>query len=177
MGTHISEDVLNDWHNRTVISVSNLHWVDANNTMLDCSVLFEELEPLGAIPFTTCDSADTHHGRLIWERALRGDYGKIAPFIKPTPEEQRARMPNLEKWRVDTIIDLELGLRDKINAAIDKWPEPKRTISKNKFKSVTNFSRLDPLFDDVGADPEVGKTPEDIDAMWAAGAALPPSLT
>ncbi|OAE43913.1 hypothetical protein [Brucella intermedia] len=99
------------------------------------------------------------------------------PAIEPTPEEKRAMMPKLEKWRVDTVIDLETGLRDKINAAIATWPDPKRTIAKNKLASVSVFDRLDPLFDELGAEPEVGKTPDDIDNMWTAGAALPPALT
>ncbi|MRN67962.1 hypothetical protein [Brucella sp. 10RB9213] len=94
----------------------------------------------------------------------------------PTPEERRAMMRPLEKWRVDTIIDLEPGLRDKINAVIARWPDPKRTIAKNKLASVTEFYRIDPLFDELGSEAEIGKSPDDIDAMWADGAALPPAL-
>lgn len=173
----IPVNVLADYKSRTVVEVVNPRWMNAARTMFDADILFEELTQMGHIPFTATANADTAHGVEIWENGIAGDYGPIAEYVPLSVEEQRTRMPNLEKWRVDTIIDLEPGLRDKINAAIDKWPEPKRTIAKNKFKSVTSFSRLDGLFDDVGSDPEVGKTPEDIDAMWAAGAALPPSLT
>lgn len=169
--------ILADYKSRTVVEVLNPRWVNADHTMFDADILFEQLAPMGHIPFTAVPDADTDHGMKIWEKGIAGDYGPIAEYVPLSVEEQRTRMPNLEKWRVDTVIDLEPGLRDKINAAIDKWPEPKRTIAKNKFKSVISFSRLDGLFDDVGSDPEVGKTPEDIDAMWAAGAALPPSLT
>lgn len=172
----IPVDILADYKARTIVEVLNPRWMNADHTMFDADILFEELTPMGHIPFTATPNADTAHGVEIWEKGLAGDYGPVAEYVPPSIEEQRARMPNLEKWRVDTIIDLEPGLRDKINAAIDKWPEPKRTIATNKFKSVTSFSRLDGLFDDVGADPEVGKTPEDIDALWAAGAALPPAL-
>ncbi|EFM61770.1 Hypothetical protein BROD_2238 [Brucella sp. NF 2653] len=111
----------------------------------------------------------------MFQQWIKENNPTITPYSpppKPTPEQQRAMLPDLEKWRVDTIIDLEPGLRDKIDAAIDKWPEPKRTIAKNKLKSVTNFRRTDPLFDDIGADPDVGKSPEDIDTMWLAGASL-----
>lgn len=169
--------VLVDFKSRTVVEVRNPRWVNANHTMFDADILFQELSPMGHVPFTATAEADTNHGAEIWSNALAGNYGDIAEYAPPTIEEQRARMPNLEKWRVDTIIDLEPGLREKINAAIDTWPEPKRTISMNKFKSVTSFSRLDPLFDDVGVDPTVGKTPTDIDSMWSAGASLPPAIT
>jgi hypothetical protein len=94
------------------------------------------------------------------------------PPPEPTPEEIRAAMPPLAKWRVDTVIDLEPGLRDKINAAIEAMPEPNRTISKNKLASVTEFIRTDPLFELIGGDPSIGKSPEDIDAMWQAALAL-----
>lgn len=99
----------------------------------------------------------------------------ILPYEEPAElpiEEKRALMPMLERWRVNTIIDLEQGLREKINAAIEAMPEPQRTISKNKLADVQLFSRLDPLFELIGRAPEVGKTPEDIDAMWEAGITL-----
>lgn len=88
----------------------------------------------------------------------------------PTPEQQRAMLPDLEKWRVDSIIDLTTGLRDQINAAIDGLEEPTRTVSRNKLQSVAMFSRADPLFSTIGA--AVGLTDEQIDAMWTAAASL-----
>ncbi|HHV66615.1 MAG TPA: hypothetical protein GXX48_03065 [Ochrobactrum intermedium] len=160
-----------------ILSVTNLNWVDAEQTKFDAVVEFEEL---GIVPYTASPDSTSDYGQEIWANGIAGEYGDIADYEEPqplTPEELRKMMPKLEKWRVDTVIDLETGLRDKINAAIAKWPDPKRTIAKNKLASVTVFDRLDPLFDELGAEPEVGKTPDDIDAMWAAGAALPPALT
>ncbi|MDL2332452.1 hypothetical protein [Brucella inopinata] len=159
-----------------IIDVTGLKWLNPDHTLLGGQVVTDKM---GIIPICIHDEYDTPEGQKLWNDAIAGRYGPIFDYTappEPTPEERRAMMPDLEKWRVDTIIDLEPGLREKIDAAIDKWPEPKRTIGKNKFKSVTNFSRRDPLFDDVGSDKDVGKTPDDIDAMWAAGAALPPSL-
>lgn len=46
--------------------------------------------------------------------------------------------------------------------------DPQRTISRNKLSDVQMFSRTDPLFDLIGSDPTIGKSPEDIDAMWEA---------
>lgn len=172
MTEDVTTSTLTDYRNRTVVSVSKLRWRDQEHKALDCEVLFEELTGFGPIPFATNSDADTRHGREIWENALKGEYGKIGEFVPPTPEELRQDMPPLQKWRVDTIIDLEPGLRDKINNAIDKMPEPTRTVSKNKLSSVIEFYRTDPLFELIGSDPSIGKTPDDIDAMWQAALAL-----
>lgn len=95
------------------------------------------------------------------------------PYIAPpTPEEIRANMPPLARWRFNTMIDRETGLRDKINAAIEELPEQQRTIARNKLADVVDFIRIDTLFDLLGAHPDIGKTPEDIDTMWWGGLAL-----
>lgn len=158
-----------------ILEVIELQWANPEHTVLNGRVIAAQY---GEVPICIRNGYDTPEGQKLWDDAIAGEHGPILDYMPPdpTPEEKRAMMPDLEKWRVDTVIDLEHGLREKIDAAIDKWSEPKRTISKNKFKSVTSFRRIDPLFDDAGADPEVGKTPEDIDAMWAAGAALPLAL-
>lgn len=89
-----------------------------------------------------------------------------------TKAEIRAAMPDLERWRVNTVIDLTPALRGKIDAAIEAKQEPLRTISRNKLAHVSNFSRSDPLFDLIGGDPAIGLTPDVIDMMWLQGAAL-----
>lgn len=95
------------------------------------------------------------------------------PYIAPpTPEEIRASMPPLARWRFNTMIDSEAGLRDKINAAIEELPEQQRTIARNKLADVQDYIRIDPLFDFLGAHPAIGKTADEIDTMWAAGLAL-----
>ncbi|WP_420959371.1 hypothetical protein [Brucella sp. IR073] len=128
---------------------------------------------LGWVPFTALVSDIEPFGAELYYFLLgRSDVAPYVPPPPPTPDELRAAMPPLQKWRVDTIIDLEPGLREKINAAIEAMDEPNRTISKNKLASVTEFLRTDPLFELIGGDPSIGKTPEDIDAMWQAALAL-----
>lgn len=97
----------------------------------------------------------------------------IDQLVEITAQERREAMPPLVRWRLNTIIDLEVGLRDKINAAIAEMPDPARTIARNKLADVLDFVRVDSLLDQLGAHPTIGKTPEDIDVMWMAGHALP----
>lgn len=88
----------------------------------------------------------------------------------PTPEGLRAQMPKLAKWRVFAAINLVPGLREKIDAAIERMPEPAKTINRSKFDNVVELDRLDPLFDLIGGDEEIGFSRDDIDLMWMQAA-------
>ncbi|MER8619161.1 hypothetical protein NKG99_20375 [Mesorhizobium sp. M1409] len=83
----IPQEVLIDYQNRTVVSVANLRWANAQHTMLDADVLFAELEALGPVPFSTTADADTAHGREVWDKANAGDYGPIAAFSVPLNQQ------------------------------------------------------------------------------------------
>lgn len=152
--------------------VENARWHDADHFSITCDVT---VEGMGVMPYSVGHRTDTPYGIKLWQEFQDGVHGPIAPYVappEPSIEEKRAMMPDLERWRVNTIIDLEPGLREKIDAAIDAMEEPQRTISRNKLAHVQFFSRMDPLFELIGSIPEIGKTPEDIDAMWAQGASL-----
>lgn len=156
--------------NIQIIEAKNPVWRNIERTLVDVEVRFSHFPEWA--PFTAMDGSGEEHTQEVWDRVIAGEFGEIAEYIPPTPEQMRANMPDLERWRVNTIIDLEPGLREKIDTAIDAMPEPQRTISKNKLADVQMFSRTDPLFDLIGNDPSIGKTPEDIDAMWQAAAEL-----
>ncbi len=155
-----------------IIDVIGLRWLDPAHTILGGQVITSDI---GVIPICLNEAYDTPEGQEIWDDALAGKYVPIFEYVappEPAPEERRAMMPDLERWRVNTIIDLEPGLRKKITSAIDAMPEPQRTISKNKLADVQMFLRMDHLFELIGSDPTIGKSPDDIDAMWLAGLAL-----
>ncbi len=127
----------------------------------------EEIDayPDGTIEVPLKPSADH-----IWQN---GSWVYIAPPM-PTPEELRALMPPLEKWRFDTIIDSRPGLREKIETAIDRNISDllQRVTVRNKFRSVTQFSRLDPMFPFLASDPDINISDLEIDEMWRQGLAL-----
>lgn len=153
----------------TTEKVTDLRWLTPEKTVLGGTITNDAGQ---ARPICVHADYDTEQGREIWETAIKGDYGKIAAFVAPSPTELRSHMPALEKWRVDTMIDLVPGLRKKIEAAIDAWPEPKRTISRNKLKSAATFTRLDPIFADLSATSSVGISDDVLDAMWKRAAAF-----
>lgn len=155
-----------------ITKVENARWHDAEHFSITCDVT---VQGLGKMPFSVGHRTDTPYGIKLWQEFQDGIHGAIAPYIappEPSPAEKRALMPELERWRVNTVIDLEPGLREKINAAIDTMPEPQRTISKNKLADVQFFSRVDPLFEFIGNVPDIAKSPEDIDAMWEMATTL-----
>ena len=120
------------------------------------------------------DDMGNRHRAMIAEWEAVGN--EIEPYAEPilTPEEQRALMPPLEKWRFDTIIDSRPGLRDKIETAIERNISDllQRVTVRNKFRSVTQFSRLDPMFPFLASDPDININELEIDEMWRQGLAL-----
>ncbi len=128
--------------------------------------------PLEAIEITDENWLEfiNNAGRRRW------DGGKVVEYTPPGPtaEEQRALMHPLEKWRFDTIIDSRPGLRDKIETAIERnIPDLlQRATVRNKFRSVTQFSRLDPMFPFLASDPDINISDLEIDEMWRQGLAL-----
>ena len=140
------------------VYVLNVNITDGNGEAYDCAYVSRPDDAFGLNPIIR--DWLTENLSLV----------PVVPYAPPLETELRAAMPPLEKWRVDTIIDLRLGLRDAINAAIEAMPDPTRTINRNKLLSVTMFERADPLFDTVGA--SVGMTAAQIDELWTAAAAL-----
>lgn len=157
-------ELVNPWE---VQSITDLQWADAGNTVFTCKVVFKHMS--GVQPFAATAADTEAHCRDIFQRGVAGEWGAIHPFVPPTPEQVRANMPTLQKWRVEAIIDLH-NLRAPIDAAIDALPEPQRTTARSKRQYVTEFSRVDPLFSIIGQ--AVNKTPEEIDALWLEAATL-----
>ncbi len=158
-----------------IVTVVALRWLNAEHTLLGADVEFSHRT--GVDPMCINANYDTQLGRELWDEAMHGLHGEIAPYVPPpelTPEEQRALMPPLEKWRFDTIIDSRPGLRDKIETAIDRNISDllQRATLRNKFRSVTQFSRLDPMFPFLASDPDINISDLEIDEMWRQGLAL-----
>lgn len=76
---------------RNLKYANNPKWVDKAHTSIDLTVRFEEIDedlPFHATPFDV-----EEHGRDIFERAKKGEFGEIAEWTPPTTEQlaQRAR--------------------------------------------------------------------------------------
>lgn len=81
MENEIPMEVLADWQNRTVKSIKNPRWANAEKTIVEADVVFEELEALGPIPFACSADADTPHGLLVWDAiVVKKRHGDIKPY-------------------------------------------------------------------------------------------------
>lgn len=57
-------------------------FADAGHQMIDLMVLFHELEHLGHLPFTAHHTDPHDHGKDLYTRAMRGEFGLIKPFTE-----------------------------------------------------------------------------------------------
>ena len=61
--------------------VRTLKWADADHTMLECMVTFPHHN--AELPFTATATDNEDHGREIFERAVKGDFGIIDEYVAP----------------------------------------------------------------------------------------------
>lgn len=64
-------------------NVTNPKWANAENTMIDCEVTFDEI---GTVPFTA-NPLDTSNpsSKQIFDQCVAGDYGVVAEYVPPPP--------------------------------------------------------------------------------------------
>ncbi|OEI84348.1 hypothetical protein BR10RB9215_C11150 [Brucella sp. 10RB9215] len=145
--------------------VENPRWHDADHFSIVCDVT---VEGMGKLPYAVGHRTDTPYGMKLWRELQDGVHGPIAPYVPPpelTAAEKRAMMPTRtpREFR-DRLIDNNIMPED-VTAQINRISDPKlRAKALNAWEYPTEFSRLDPLIDEIGA--MFGLSPEDIDAMW-----------
>ena len=67
----------------TIEYVKNLKWCDAEHSMFDCIVKYEEFNeehPSGIAPIDPYA-----HIQEIWTKGIAGEYGVIAEYVPPPP--------------------------------------------------------------------------------------------
>jgi hypothetical protein len=70
---------------RTLIAGRNPKWADADNTVIELEVHFEENAGLGFLPFSCSADDTTYYGIDVFNRAVAGEFGEIATYIAPLP--------------------------------------------------------------------------------------------
>ena len=64
-----------------ILSASNPVWVREDQSMLNLTVEFVEL-PGEKLLFTASPDDVESHGQELWQRAISGEYGPIAPWVE-----------------------------------------------------------------------------------------------
>lgn len=155
---------------RTINTVRNVGWADAEHTALVCEVDFDELDD-EFVPFSTSAEADTEHGLEIWQRANAGDYGVIAEYVAPVPSTDPRDYP-LNKFQFESLV-LGVGLSlAVIETAINGLPIPAfdKAVSLSRLRNAETYNRDHPLVEQVRS--QINMSVADLDAAWLQAAAL-----
>jgi len=104
----IPQPVLQDYQTRTINDAKNPFYSNAENTSLDAEVLFNELLPLGYVPFTAREEAETIHEEQLWAWAHEGKYGPIGPYVAPPP------VPESAQWAAPLTTEAVIVLQQKV---------------------------------------------------------------
>ncbi|MBX8825237.1 hypothetical protein [Ochrobactrum sp. SFR4] len=144
-----------------IVKVVALRWLNAEHSLLGADVTFSHRG--GVDPMCVTGNYDTRLGRELWDEALYGLHGEIAPYVpppEPTPEEQRAQMPPISKRQLRltlvrngiSLSDLDAAILAMGDEAIIEWQD------------ASEYRRLHPLLNQVAT--HLSLTQEQVDAMW-----------
>lgn len=145
-------------------AVSDLHYTEHG---IACTVLFNDGV---TVPFHAMAADTMAYGKDIYERAVAGEFGPIAPFVPPSAEEVRRYMPPLSRLQF-FLVAMRLNIsKDEIRIAISKIADPHtKLVAEIEFDEAGSFNRLNSTFLMITEDR--GILPETIDAAWIAAAA------
>jgi hypothetical protein len=62
-------------------TASNPCWNDANKTSIQLTVKFTEFEEI--LPFTATPNDSMPYGVELYNRAVAGEFGEVAPYVAP----------------------------------------------------------------------------------------------
>lgn len=115
-------------------SVTNLRWANEARTAIDCTI---ETEEFGPIPFTASANDAEAHSKVIFERAINGDFGPISAFIRPPPIDPEPTVPDAVTPRQLKLALLATGKLDAVEAFVATEPREVQVSWQN----ATEFRR------------------------------------
>ncbi len=98
-----------------IVKVVALRWLNAEHSLLGADVTFSHRG--GVDPMCVTGNYDTQLGRELWDEAMEGLHGKIAPYVAPEPEPEPIlilpavtlweRMTEAEGEQVETVMQTQ----------------------------------------------------------------------
>ena len=105
---------------RTINNVRNPKWINAEHTLLNCEVDFDELDE-EYVEFTANPNDIEEHGKQIYADCVAGNYGEIEEFDVAAFEAQQQAITDAEAKRQaskDKLTALGLTEEDLANLGI-----------------------------------------------------------
>jgi len=120
-GTH-KQLYLSAYHSRMKCeSAKNPKWIDANHTGIDLMVNLDTF-PGKDMPFTALPTDCEAHGRDIFERAAKGEFGPVAEYEPPPPPTYEEQSAIVREKRDRLIAETDwTQAADIPQATKDKW--------------------------------------------------------
>lgn len=100
--------------NIQILNVKNCRYANKEGTFIDCDVNFDHL-PQEYVPFTAQKNSGEWHVAFIYNNAVAGKYGPIAPYVEPVIPEF---IPVIITMRQTRLQLLKQGLLDDVDPAI-----------------------------------------------------------
>jgi hypothetical protein len=66
-------------------AVKNCKWATEDHSSIECEVMFDDVTDEDWTPFGANPNDHYEHGREIFERAVKGEFGEVAEYIAPRP--------------------------------------------------------------------------------------------
>lgn len=130
---------------------------------VDCEINHPDY---GWIPFTASPDDPEDHGRVIYAAALAMG---PAPYVEPPAPLSPTPILTRRQLRLGLLANgITTAQVEAVSAAMPT--EVDREMAQIEWADASQYERAHPLVDQIGA--AMSLTPEQIDAMWMAAAAL-----
>lgn len=151
-----------DWNNVTYRSVTHVRYSNAAGTSIDMDVVFDHIGP-DPIPFTAMPTDEFKHGRELFERAVAGDFGPVAPYVAPP-----ARIPQVVTAAQGGIALIQAGLMDAAQSAANAAETPAEY--KWAWERAQTWERTSPALNYIA--DKAGITQAQMDDLFVAAAQI-----
>jgi hypothetical protein len=91
---------------RTLVKAHSPTWTNEKKEAIGLKVTFKELTQLGEIDFIAHPNDSEPHGKDIFNRAKKGEFGKVQDAPKPLTEEEV-----IAQWKKDGMTDEQINER------------------------------------------------------------------
>ena len=78
-----------------IIEAKNPKYMAADKKIIHLEIKFEEMQDMGFLPFGATEDDVEAHGRELYRRAIAGEFGEIAEFVRDLETERANKLSEL----------------------------------------------------------------------------------
>lgn len=151
-----------------IVYAKNPQWVDSEQTRIDLIVKFAEFAE--EIPFTAAASVSEPHTLALYNAAVRGDYGTVAPCTILSAPAVNNIIPTVEMRQMRLAL-LQLGLLTTVSAAIEQISDSNiKEVIKVEWEYATTIKKTDSWFQTLAQQMSIEG--EELDSLFLSASIL-----